>query len=220
MSTNPGTSLRRQIAKLVFNISGIAATEFALAMPLLTIMTASGLELANFMLVKRRIGDITVQVSDNASRLGLESLLSTKQVREVDVNDVFVGAKLQAGKMDIAKHGRIIISSLETNATGGQWIHWQRCYGALNYGSSYGVEGDGATGNAFAGMGPAGAKATAMPGDAVIFVEMAYDYQPLVEFTPFKFGRLTEIASFNIRDNRDLTQIYNPAPAAVVATCS
>src|SRR3546814_1196324 len=72
--------------------------------------------------------------------------------------------------MDFKTHGRIILSSLERNADGGQQIHWQRCYGDLDVASSYGEAGDGEEGTDFPGMGPDGAEVTAAAGAAVMFV--------------------------------------------------
>jgi hypothetical protein len=212
-------SVARAAVALRGNKSGLALTEFALSLPILMIMTASGLELGNFMLVKRRVADIAVQTADNASRIGLDSLIATKQVREVDINDLFMGAQLQSGKFDISKNGRIIISSLEVNSTGGQWLHWQRCYGADPSAPAYGTEGDGSTGNSFKGMGPTGNQIKSIPDNAVMFVEVYYKYTPLVSFTPLDFGTIKEEASFFARDNRDLTQVYNPSPSVTPMTC-
>lgn len=208
------------LVRLLRNRSGIAMTEFAIILPVLMVLTSSGLEIANFLLVKRRVSDVAVQVSDNASRLGLQSALATKQIREVDINDVFLGAQLHGGNIDIENNGRIILSSLEVNADGGQWIHWQRCYGKLAKLSTYGNEGDGSAGKAFPGMGPAGRRIQASPGTAVMFVEIAFKYKPLIGFTPYNFGTLHDFASFNVRDNRDLTKVYNPLPSATVSKCA
>src|SRR3546814_14387648 len=82
--------------------------------------------------------------------------------------------------LDFRTHGRIILSSLERNDDGGQWIHWQRCYGDLDVESSYGEAGDGEEGTDFPGMGFEGAEVTAAAGTAVMFVENYYDYQPLL----------------------------------------
>ena len=110
--------------------------------------------------------------------------------------------------------------SLERNASGGQWIHWQRCTGGLAHPSSYGTEGTGATGTSFAGMGPAGHTITAAAGDAVMFVEVAYRYQAISPLSPFDNRIITYTGSYNVRDTRDLTQVYQKTPAAAVASCS
>src|SRR3546814_4126291 len=55
-----------------------------------------------------------------------------------------------------------------------------RCYGDLDVESSYGEAGDGEEGTDFPGMGFEGAEVTAAAGTAVMFVEIYYDYQPLL----------------------------------------
>ena len=106
---------------------GVALTEFAFALPILLIMTAFGLELANYVLAIKRVGDLAVLVTDNASRMGTRSAgLSIQQISEAEINDVFTGAQLQDNLPDFERNGRIILSSLQRNADGGQWIAWQR----------------------------------------------------------------------------------------------
>src|SRR5690606_30651716 len=119
---------------------------------------------------------------------------------EADINDVFAGVEKQAGNLHFEQHGRIILSSLERNSDGGQWIHWQRCYGDLNVDSSYGTEGDGQSGTDFPGMGPEGAEVTAAAGTAVMFVEVVYEYQPLLYGKWLGTRTIRSTAAFNIRE--------------------
>jgi hypothetical protein len=114
----------------------------------------------------------------------------------------------------------MILSSLETNSDTGQYIHWQRCFGAkTGYKSSYGKEGDGKTGTAVKGMGPTGRQVTAEAGFAVMFAEVYYDYRPLIfdQFIPDV--PIHKTAAMYVRDDRDLSQIYNPSPTAPKNTC-
>jgi hypothetical protein len=167
-----------------------------------------------------RISQIALSLADNASRAKEEIVGGVPHMREYDVNEAFRGAELQGGGLDIAEHGRMILSSLEVNATGGQWIHWQRCSGgAVNYQSSYGKQGDGATGNSVTGMGPPGRQVKAESGYAIMFVEVVYDYQPLVFDRYIPDEPIRKTAAMYVRDDRDLTQIYNPNPAAPVSSC-
>ena len=61
-------------------------------------------------------------------------------------------------------------------------------------------------------MGPAGKEVWAFPDEAVIFVEIAYDYQSLVGPHFGMGGEIVSTASFTVRDDRDLTQIYQRDP--------
>lgn len=199
--------------RLLRNPSGVAMTEFALGAPVLMLAGVYGVEQANFVLVNMKIGQLAVHVADNASRIGDTSQLKNRKIYESDINDVIVGAQIQAGTaVNIYKYGRVFISSLEVDpTTGNQYIHWQRCRGAKPVNSNYGSEGDGKAGT-LDGMGPAGAEVTAEPGDAVIFVEINYTYQPLITGSIVANKEIRSIAAFTVRDSRDLTQIYQRDP--------
>lgn len=219
------------IRKLAFHLcrlsrenSGVAMTEFALTLPFLLGVGLMGLEVANRALVQMQVSQLAVQIADNASRIGDTSVLENRKIFETDINDLFYGAHLQSSAgLDIYAHGRVILSSLQVvdGTTDQQYIDWQRCMGTKAFASSYGVEGDGETGG-FAGMGPAGEEVIAFADDAVMFVEVAYDYQPIVGGA-LSFGshQMTAIASFTVRDDRDLTQIYqrDPSDPDDVARC-
>ena len=190
--------------------AAVAATEFALILPVFLGGALWGVETANYAVVTMQVSQIASHVADDASRIGDTSTLADRKIYESDINDLLDGVDVQAGKrLDFFAHGRAIISSLEVvpGSTSRQYIHWQRCRGDKAWPSSYGEEGDGLSGT-LTGMGPASAQVTANPGDAVIFVEVAYDYQPLIAAQFIGHRTIKAISSFTVRDDRDLTQIY------------
>ena len=65
------------------------------------------------------------------------------------------------------------------------------------------------------GLGGAGAKVVAPPNSGLMFVEIDYDYMPVVgtDWLPSGATKLHCIASFIIRDGRNFSQIFNPAMA-------
>ena len=142
---------------------------------------------------------------------------------EADLTDLFIGADIQGGRrIDLFERGRVIISSLEVvpDTEDQQYIHWQRCLGRKNHVSTYGLEGDGLDGG-IPGMGPAGEEVWAFADEAVIFVEIAYDYESIVG-DAFGFSDVVfATASFTVRDDRDLEQIYqrDPGDPDPVASC-
>jgi hypothetical protein len=177
-----------------------------------------------------RVSQIALMLADNASRAGVDTSGGTiQQLREIDINDVMQGVRLQGARVDLANKGRVTLSSLETNADGGQWIHWQRCLGVMRgpgWDSSYGKEDDGKTGTGFAGMGRPGAEVKAPDGEAVIFVEVNYQYKPLFGTWLIGSPRIQYTASYIVRDKRDLSGnggkgIYDPSPSVGAAkmTC-
>ena len=253
----PKKTMPMRLRNIIRDKSGVAFIEFALVAPIVLLFGMVGLELSNYALAKRRISQATMAVADNLSRIGLDSGLSAGvQMRESDINDAIAGYKIDGGavingtaygptQLEDTINGRIIISSLEQNPanSNNQWIHWQRCAGmkssspntpwtgsiAAN-GSSYGIQGAGATGSTFVGMGPTGAVVTAPDtASAVMYVETWYDYQPLFPsffgtfgatgtiFDRFKFpNSMKEMhytSAYLVRDKRDLTQLYNPNDA-------
>ena len=217
------TKLTRLIVKtarrLRSDVSGVAMIEFAYALPLLLVLGGYGIETSNMATVNQKVSQAALALADNMSRVGAQSALSTVQIRESDINDSFIGLTRQTGGLDITSNGRIILSSPEPNASGGQQIHWQRCIGTKSVTSSYGPQGTGATGTSFPGMGSASARITAPPGTAVMFVEIVYDYRALfgTMFMPARTIRYE--ASFVVRDDRDLVGptggdgVYNPGTA-------
>ena len=189
-------------ARLKSDTSGIAMVEFAIALPFLLTLTLGGLEFTNLALSNMRISQIAMMVSDNAGRV-------RTSIDELDVNEVMAGARFAGTDLQLGTHGRVILSSLENNgqagANVGNVIRWQRCFGAKNETSSFGVEGDGATTSALAaGMGPTGQRIIPVPGTALMFTEIVYDYQHLMPnlFTETIFPNRTlrYTAAFTVRE--------------------
>lgn len=200
--------------------SGVATIEFALSVPLLLTVGMWGVETANVAMVHMRVNQLATQIADNASRIGDTSQLTDRKIYESDIDDLLKGADIQSGNIHLFDHGRVIISSLEVvpGTTDQQYIHWQRCKGDKHFVSDYGTQGTGLDGSLL-GMGPSGGQVTATPGDAVIYVEVSYDYQPLISKMFTSATTIKTSAVFNVRDSRDLSQIYqrdsnNPDPVA------
>lgn len=189
-------------AQLKSDVSGIAMVEFAVALPFLLTLTLGGLEFTNLALSNMRISQIAMMVSDNAGRV-------RTSIDELDVNEVMAGARFAGTDLQLGTYGRVILSSLESNgqagANTGNVIRWQRCFGAKNEPSSFGAEGDGATTSTLAaGMGPTGQRIIPVPGTALMFTEIVYDYQHLMPnlFTESIFPNRTlrYTAAFTVRE--------------------
>jgi hypothetical protein len=213
--------LRALAMRLWTSRSGVAMTEFALSAPLLFAAGLGGIETANYVLTQMQVSQTAIHIADNVSRAGETSVLENRKIYESDIDDILVGANLQAGnRLDIYEHGRVVISSFEVFdplvhcdgagvcagsglSDGDQFIHWQRCMGKKNVPSSFGDEEDVLPD----GIGPDDARVQAIGRTAVIFVEVRYDYQPLIS-TFFARGReMRAVASFLVRDSRDLSGI-------------
>ena len=224
------------LSRLGGDRSGLAMLEFAFAMPVVLTLGLYGMETANLALINLKVSQITLNLADNASRVGTTSALATQQLREVDMNDVLQAARYQGTAIKLTTYGRITVSSLEniqqsydTDAV--QRIHWQRCLG-LKSGPKYdsvdstspNAGTDGTAANAGKdqpnGMGDPGAKVNAPEGAGVMFVEVNYDYQPIVGTWLMGSSRIRYIASFIVRDRRLFSQIFNPSPSVTPSKCN
>lgn len=204
--------------------SGLALLEFAFSLPIVLTMSLTGAELTNYITTRMRVSQVALQLADNAARIGSGTVLQTKKITETDINDLLTGAGLQAGELNLYGRGRVIVSDLEADPSnsGKYKIMWQRCSGTRTaWTSSYGKVGDTSgsdRGNNLTGMGPTGRQITSPPGGATMFVEVRYEYRPIVNTSltrQWTGAELKEFASMMVRDNRDLSQIYNTANAPV-----
>lgn len=193
---------------------GLALTEFALALPFLTIAIFMGLETAWLVVQRQTVGRIAAQVADNVARV-------RDSIDESNIHETMIATRLNGERINVLDNGRIIISSVQRNPAGdGQWIRWQRCFGAQPGVSRYGPQGKGQTDRSLPNVGPSGREIVASEGMAIIVVEMKHRYQPLISnrwFGPQEFE--TETA-FVVRQRTDLG-INNSAriPAAQLMTC-
>jgi Flp pilus assembly protein TadG len=212
--------------RLLRNERGLALTEFAFVLPIFITLCVAGTEMTNYITTKMRLSQIALQIADNAARMGTGSRLAAKTISETDINDLFAGAQLESGALNINTNGRVILSSLENNAakTGAadQYkIGWQRCYGTkTTHASLYGTAGQ-----AKEYMGTSTRRTGVLPDNATMFVEIYYIYTPIIKasWVPSMIanenGALVEIASMAVRDRRDLTSPPSNSAGATIATC-
>lgn len=207
------------IRTLLRNTCGSAGIEMLLVLPPLIFLGMAGLELTNRMLAQRAVIEIAQTLADNASRAGDSSALGRVPLRESDINDVFAGGRLQGRSIDIDNNGRIILSSLEQDASGRQIIRWRRCAGAAAAGSEYSNISNVPTRDP-RGINMRGEWITAPPNDAVMIVEVYYDYAPIIPLDLIGYGeqRIAANAARLVRDNRDLSGIKGDARAARCTT--
>jgi Flp pilus assembly protein TadG len=222
------------LQRLRDNVSGVAIIEFAYALPVLVVIGFWGVETANFAIANLRVSQIAALTADNAGRV-------RDSIDEADVNELLSGAKLVGTGIDFANRGRIILSDLEPTTADStkQWIRWQRCSGAKSVTSSYGVPRkadnsiinnatemtapsdqtksvptDG-TSNTTGGMGPNGNQVASSASTAVMFVEVQYDYKPLVTDKFLGARTIKSVSAFNVRQrtNQSLSNFTNVTPS-------
>jgi Flp pilus assembly protein TadG len=220
------------------NESGLAIIEFAFSMPILMGLGMYGSELSFLAISNMKISQAALNLADNASRIGqTNNGVVNPTILESNINEVFLGAALQAGQLNLLENGRVALSSLEVDTSTDpdqQFISWQRCKGLLDrrtdeekaddkdYGSSYDddADDDGSVDPTFTGMGSNGTNLRAVEDSAVMVVEIEYTYQPLFGdlFLPEKTIR--QEAAFNIRDDRNLAAGLFNDMGANAANCN
>ncbi|OQW47090.1 MAG: tight adherence protein TadE [Proteobacteria bacterium SG_bin6] len=210
---------RPLVSRLARDERGLALVEFAFVTPIILLLGLTGAEFANYITVRMRVSQLALRIVDDAARIGTGSQLAAKTITETDINDLFIGANQQSGTLNLAQRGRVVLSDLEPmanpNTTNKYKIVWQRCYGAkTNYTRQYGTAGQ----TDLDGMGPSGRQVTAQDDNATMFVEVYYEYQPLITTALLPTLTFTDTAAMAVRDRRDLTQIYN-TEGATIATC-
>ncbi|MGV3768401.1 MAG: TadE/TadG family type IV pilus assembly protein [Sphingobium phenoxybenzoativorans] len=214
--------LSQILARLRRDTSGLAFVEFALCLPFVVTVAMGGAELTNYTTTKMRLSQVAVHIADNASRIGTGTVLSSKTISEAQINDLLTGAGLQAGKTNLYTNGRVILSSLEPvanpNTTDRFRIRWQRCRGSKTWPSSYGTAGQ----TNMTGIAVNGQTLKAPDDGAVMFVEIAYDYKPLISTAFVPKSLIREVAAMTVRDQRDYTGgtngVYN-TENVVASTC-
>jgi hypothetical protein len=208
-----------KLRQFAADLRATALMETAFLLPTVLLVGLGGMELTNLAIANMRVGQLASALADNASRVSEDTALPRPVIREVDVNELLAVTLQNGAKLNLEERGRVILSSLEVDPnSGGQWIHWQRCAGKKKVGSSYGAEGT--SGGGFTGMGKPGEQAIAAPDMAIMFVEIIYDYEPLVGEKWIGKRTLNYTASFMVREDRDLSGIKNPDPQDVIARCA
>jgi hypothetical protein len=183
-----------RMRRLRRNAAGVAAVEFALALPVLVALTMYGMEAANMAYTSQKLGDIATLTADSISRIRLS-------ISNGDVTDALGGIKILGDSIDLRNRGRIIVSSVRpmTDNAGNvtnQRVRWQRCAGALVKNSPYAVDTDLGT----AGIGATGRKIAAAKDSEMIFVEVYYTYRPLVSSAFFGTPQMSAVAAMSVRE--------------------
>lgn len=211
-------ALRQVVRRLGRDRSGVALVEFAFSLPILLTLGLAGLETANLAIAHMRVSQMAMLVADNASRV-------RGKLDEADISDIFTGAELSANSLrNFKAQSKIFLTELEPNGQAspntGQYIRWQCKWGDGAFTSSYGKPGDGKTNATLKdGLGPTGNKITSMSGTAVMFVEIAYNYQPLVTEALFGPKVIRYTSAFNVRERTDQF-LYNPGSLSLCTQSS
>jgi Flp pilus assembly pilin Flp len=144
---------------------GVAAIEFALLVPIATLMLLGVLEICNYLLANQRTEKMAHTISDVVTQADSISVSEIKSI---------LGATDEIMKpFPFSKRGHVVITSVHRNVGEGPEVAWQ-------------YEGGGSRANSASKFGTLG-KASPLPAgftinerETVIITEVYYDYPPLV----------------------------------------
>ena len=211
---------------------GLAMIKFAVTAPVMLLLGLGGVEMGNYVMANLRVAQIAMAVADNAGRVRTsideadvtELMVGALKMGEpisFGTNGRIILSDLEQRTNTSGTGGKGAVTA--DNPQGyRQWIRWQRCAGALARTSSYGLpinaaggavtniddtvnEDHGASESASTidGMGPTGNRIAASGGTAVMVVEVAYTYKPIVPVSLVSsvLGSLEvkRVTAFNVR---------------------
>jgi Flp pilus assembly protein TadG len=184
---------------LLRNRRAVAYMEFAYTMPPVLILFMGGGELANLAITHARVSQIAQMTADNVARV-------RNRMDEVDMNEIFIGTRLAGDSIQLMQKGRVIVSSVEDNdatstPTNDQVIVWQRCKGVKSVTSSYGTQSQVLS----QPIGSGTRRIQAYNGNPVVFVEVQYDWTPVIGAAFFGARTISYTSAFPVRDRPEGT---------------
>jgi TadE-like protein len=151
-------------ARLLACRAGNVVVEFALAAPVLMMLTLASAELARFVILHQKMDRVATTVSDLVSR--------AETINETEMADIFLAIGEVASPFDLADLGVVIVSSVTNPDGNGAIVAWQRSGGGAYSASSHlGAEGDDA-------VLPDGFEVR--QGETAIISEVFYDFTPFL----------------------------------------
>ncbi|MBM3487178.1 MAG: hypothetical protein FJX67_11200 [Alphaproteobacteria bacterium] len=172
----------RTLNRLARDRADVSMVEIALVMPVLVTTMIGGVEIARFVLLEQKLDRVAATVADLISQA--ETITAT------EVDGLFDAIEHVAKPFEVMTKGRVILSSITGQSTGGPVLNWQRSNGDLSDASSGVASGGSVT-------LPAGFSLAA--GDTVIIAEAYFDYTPLIFSGVLDDKRLYHRAMFRPR---------------------
>lgn len=138
------------------------AVEFALAVPILTLLMLGSVELARFVILSQKLERVAVSMADLVAR--------AETISEDELDDIFLAAGEVALPFEFESLGRVFVSSVVNPDGDGAEIAWQRSgAGGHTASSKLGSEG---------GSARLGDELSVREAETAIVSEVFYDFQP------------------------------------------
>lgn len=150
--------------RLLAGTAANTAVEFALALPVITLLMLGSFELARFVILSQKLDRVAVSMADLVAR--------AETISETEIDDIFIAAGQVALPFELAANGRVIVSSVINPEGDGPEIAWQRSDdGAYSASSQLGSEG---------GAAALGDDLEVREGETAIVSEVFFDFEPFL----------------------------------------
>lgn len=179
------TSMRK-LKKIFFRLfhaeQGLAAVEFALALPLLIILTFGALEVTLYVLITQKLERVSLTLSDLVTQ--------SNSVTTAQLDQIIPSAGQVMLPYKFSTDGYAIISSITKTGTNPPVINWQYKSTGTAQISNFGIAGGNAT---------MPANFTMVDKDTVIVTEVFYNYKPVLFGIIYNSGQMYRYSIFKPR---------------------
>lgn len=171
-------SICRSFKPLFSNQSGVAAVEFAVALPMVMVLLLGGFEMSRYVIIHQKLEKTSFTIADVVSQ--------SETLTIAQLNQTVIAAREIMKPYDFEGDGRVIISSVSKTGTNAPVVKWQYAGGGnLSATSQVGIINQVAT-------LPGGL--TLNDKDNVIISEVFYHYEPFFS----GFGLVTTPIAYKV----------------------
>ncbi len=167
---------------LLRNQLGLAAVEFALALPLMIILTFGSIEVTLYILISQKAERVAINLSDLVAQ---STTITTAQLDEI-----IKAASQVMLPYNFGTDGYAIISSVTKTGTNAPVVNWQYKSSGTAQTSLIGTAGNNAT-------LPSGF--SMVDKDNVIITEVFYNYKPILSGTIYKSSQIYRYSIYKPR---------------------
>ncbi len=172
--------------KLLLNLAtarqGIAAVEFALALPLLIVIAFGSIEVTRYVLIIQKLERVSLTLSD--------LIAQSEKITAAGLNQIVPAAGQILLPYNFTTNGYVIISSVTKTGESPPVVNWQYKSTGAAQTSHIGTSGGNAT---------IPSNFTPLDGDTVIITEVFYNYNPILSGTIYSNSQMYRYSIYKPR---------------------
>lgn len=172
----------KKTTNILKNTKGVAAIEFALALPLLVLLVFGSVEVTRYVLIAQKLDRISGTLSDVVSQ--------SETITTAQLNQIIAATGQLMLPYNFSADGYAIISSVTKTGTNAPVVNWQYKSTGTAQASHVGISGGTAT---------MPSNFTMVDKDTVIITEIFYNYTPLLTGTIYSNSQLYSYSIYKPR---------------------